>query len=85
MSFLYNSYKGCVNVKYTEGNGYPVVCSAGAHHVFRFYVDGNQLTFSAGHTVDMLVLQRGSWTLPNDFYLLLVMYYAGNVVHLRQL
>ena len=85
MSFLYNSYKGGVNVKYTEGNGYPVVCSAGAHHVFRFHVDGNQLTFSAGHTVDTLVLQRGSWTLPNDFYLLLVMYFAGNVVHLRQL
>jgi hypothetical protein len=85
MSFFYNSYKGGVNVGFTGGNGYPVVCSAGAHHVFRFHVDGNQLTFSAGHTVDTLVLQRGSWTLPSDFHVLLVMYYAGNVVHLRQL
>ncbi len=47
-----------------------------------FRIRGNTLTFKAGPSLDAMTLQRGQWTLPNDFYLLIAGYEEGSVVRL---
>jgi hypothetical protein len=81
LAFFWEVYYGGVNVPYSTSTGHPKVQGPGTL-VCHFRIRGNTLTFAAGPTPGSMVDQAGSWTLPNDFYLLISGYLAGDVVRL---
>ncbi len=67
LAFFWNVYHGGVNVN-GASTGHTRYAGAGTL-VCHFRIRGNTLTFAAGR--GCRVEQPGSWTLPNDFYLLI--------------
>ncbi len=67
-AFSYDCYNGSVCTD--DMTGYPV-----RHGAFTtlLHIRGNMLTFSVDGE-----LQRGSWPIPDDFYVLAVTYFAGS-------
>jgi hypothetical protein len=82
LSFFWNVPYGGVNTaSYGKSTGHAKLQHPGTL-VCHFRIRGNTLTFAAGPTIGSMVEQAGSWTLPNDFFLLISGHNAGNVVRL---
>jgi hypothetical protein len=81
LAFFWDVYHGGVNVPWGTSTGHPKLQGPGTL-VCHFCIRGNTLTFAAGPTPGSMKEQAGSWTLPNDFYLLISGYSEGTVVRL---
>jgi hypothetical protein len=81
LAFFWEVSHGGVNAPWGTGTGHYKQPSSGSL-VAHFRIRDNTLTFKAGPSLDAMTLQRGQWTLPNDFYLLIAGTHEGSVVRL---
>jgi hypothetical protein len=82
--FFYDALRGGVNAAWGQSSGHPTLQGVNTSHVFHFHVKGDTLTFShgVGRAGCAVTRQPKSWTLPPEFYLLIVAHEPGYVFRL---